>query len=396
MSCNVVIVVPLYKENLDECEQASLHRLLTVLGKYPICFMLPQSLKANYVKEQTNISFLRLPDKNFINRTAYSKLMLTPDFYESFADHEYMLVYQLDAFVFSDKLAYFCGLNYDYIGAPMLRYKAWRDMGCHVGNGGLSLRRIKQCMAVTRKKQYVFDKRPQGWKADRFLAAEDYFFSYCGVLSDIDFSVAPAKIAIKFSVGIDCGHIYDKIPNWLPFGCHAWSHIDYPFWKGVIEKFGYKLPQSVKSKDTSYQFRIQTVREYLLERLLRKTQRAKCIEIATKCLPADKSLHIWGFGAYGKMFMEFAKVIDKSIAVIYDISNDLSYSTLAIEYPTAEKLAAGDEPVIICTEKYFDDISQQLNKWGIEKKRPMYSARKIFDRIIDDYVNRDVIKLFRG
>ena len=32
-----------------------------------------------------------------------------------------MLIYQLDAFVFQDDLAYWCQQNYDYIGAPWLR-----------------------------------------------------------------------------------------------------------------------------------------------------------------------------------------------------------------------------------------------------------------------------------
>ena len=39
-----------------------------------------------------------------------------------FLEYQYMLIYQLDAFVFEDKLDYFCELGYDYIGIPVPDY----------------------------------------------------------------------------------------------------------------------------------------------------------------------------------------------------------------------------------------------------------------------------------
>lgn len=45
--------------------------------------------------------------------------MLEADFYRRFGKYKYMLIYQLDAFVFSDKLLDFCEMGYDYIGAPV-------------------------------------------------------------------------------------------------------------------------------------------------------------------------------------------------------------------------------------------------------------------------------------
>ena len=39
--------------------------------------------------------------------------------YSRFEKYEYMLIYQLDAFVFSDRLMEFVEAGYDYIGAPL-------------------------------------------------------------------------------------------------------------------------------------------------------------------------------------------------------------------------------------------------------------------------------------
>ena len=148
-SKNVVVVIPRYRAELSLSESISLNRAKRVLGKYPIVYMSPESLA---LKEPAAY----FPDEDFSGRLAYSKLLLTPRFYEKFADYEYMLLYQLDAFVFYDKLAYFCSLGYDYIGAPMTRY-SWRNIGNMVGNmvgnGGLSLRKISSCIRVTRSKE---------------------------------------------------------------------------------------------------------------------------------------------------------------------------------------------------------------------------------------------------
>ena len=48
-------------------------------------------------------------------------LMLSPFFYESFLDFKYVLIHQLDVFIFKDELNYWCNQNYDYIGAPWFK-----------------------------------------------------------------------------------------------------------------------------------------------------------------------------------------------------------------------------------------------------------------------------------
>lgn len=56
--------------------------------------------------------------------------MLSAEFYDRFAAYEYVLIYQLDAFVFADRLAEFCQMGYDYIGAPVRRLTPlWHAIG---------------------------------------------------------------------------------------------------------------------------------------------------------------------------------------------------------------------------------------------------------------------------
>ena len=60
-------------------------------------------------------------------RRSYSDYVLSSEFYDTFKAYDYMLLYQLDAFVFEDRLMEFWELKYDYIGAPSIY-----GMECHV------------------------------------------------------------------------------------------------------------------------------------------------------------------------------------------------------------------------------------------------------------------------
>lgn len=152
----VVVVIPIYKEQLTQFEQVSLTQAKRVLGRYDICFMAPERMRAFLEERGARAEYW--PDACFDNRLGYSKLLLTPEFYEHFADYEYLLIYQLDAFVFSDQLEAFCAMGYDYIGAPMPYWFGWPYGWNHVGNGGLSLRKIPSCIHVTRNRASIYKK----------------------------------------------------------------------------------------------------------------------------------------------------------------------------------------------------------------------------------------------
>jgi hypothetical protein len=184
--------------------------------------------------------------------------MLSHDFYRRFLTYKYILIYQLDAFVFRDELTYWCKQGYDYLGAPYLfvdydtypirvlsKYRlllktlnrvipssySYR----RVGNGGFSLRNVKKSLAILQ-----FKKVNEGtWK----ILMEDNFFSYWGNILFLFYRLAPEKVAVEFAIEIDAEKSYHFAKEKLPFGCHAFMRYAKNFWKPFIEKEGYHLPE---------------------------------------------------------------------------------------------------------------------------------------------------------
>ena len=114
--------------------------------------------------------------------------MLSFNFYESFLDYKYILIYQLDAFVFKDDLIFWCNKNYDYVGAPWIasisnnpftlllnkissifdskEKKERKKIFFKVGNGGFSLRKVASHYQISKEnekyiKELLISKREE-------------------------------------------------------------------------------------------------------------------------------------------------------------------------------------------------------------------------------------------
>lgn len=236
---SVVIVIPAYKDKLSRWEEISLLQMNRILGKYPRVFVAPESLTIKYGVKY-NCRTVRFPDANFTGITSYSRMMLDVDFYRRFADYDYMLIYQTDAFVFSDRLAEFCDMNYDYIGAPVFRFSPmWHTIGTSVGNGGFSLRKVSSFIRILEQKDLLWNRNPF---VDLFESFEDLFWGFCGAEEQIDFNIPNAATALEFAVQDDIMHAYRKMPQWLPFGCHYWNKPgSIRFWASIVTGYGYDL-----------------------------------------------------------------------------------------------------------------------------------------------------------
>ena len=171
---DVIIVIPVYKE-MDAFEIISLRQVLRVLGGYDICLVAPASMDVTAYMKYHLFSVKRFDDSYFTNTNSYSELLLSVDFYRNFSNYEFMLIYQLDGFVFSDRLKEFCRLGYDYIGAP-IPYTAWHHMPSLVGNGGVSLRRISKIIKLLIN---VNVNEIKGKIPCKYEVPEDAFFSCC-------------------------------------------------------------------------------------------------------------------------------------------------------------------------------------------------------------------------
>lgn len=268
---NIVVIIPIYKTILTENEKISLNQCLTILKNYPITFITYNTLETTeYIKicekysVQTNFIYF---EKEFFNGiSGYNSLMKDLNFYKTFSSYKYMLIYQLDAFVFKDELLYWASKGYDYIGAPWFSghkpYPEGKPETC--GNGGLSLRRIKWFIKVLSNKGYI--ETPLYFIAN-FLTEKKYsisrlikdlrhcfsqknklsYFLQNGFVQEDGFfcltfhkrTFTPIKkpdwkTAAAFSFEMSPSYLYNEI-NTLPFGCHAWEKYEYDdFWSKFI------------------------------------------------------------------------------------------------------------------------------------------------------------------
>ncbi|TSD65876.1 hypothetical protein FFF34_000315 [Inquilinus sp. KBS0705] len=250
-----VIVIPIHKATLNANEVISLKQCLKILKDYPIVFACSKNLNTtHYQKIMADNAVLfkteHFNDIYFKSSVGYNKLMLTPDFYKAFLDYQYLLIYQLDVYVFKDDLKYWCKQNYDYIGAPLLPHenrenemqflKGYskilnfinRTIGTNfkiknVGNGGFSLRKVKKCYwLLTLSKSKV-----AAWGTNH----EDGFFRYWGNIFSPIFKLPTDEVALHFSIEHSPKQSLKILGGEMPFGCHAFEKFEPHTWKLYIK-----------------------------------------------------------------------------------------------------------------------------------------------------------------
>ena len=259
------VVIPIYKDAMVDYERASYIQCLKTLKFYDIIIVTNRSVNIDSYKSlahsyKKDLSFIFFEEKYFNGINGYNILMKSYAFYKKFDSYEYILIYQLDAYVFKDMLAYWCNQGYDYIGAPWFSGFKTHEEGCDlwaVGNGGLSLRRIEYFLKVLSWKLPVklmsfkdifHDFRigkllyNLGWKNNipyyilHNVMYEDVF--YCVFLENS--LIPPRKPSIEealtFSIEKSPAYLFSLNKNELPFGCHGFQKYDYDsFWKKYIK-----------------------------------------------------------------------------------------------------------------------------------------------------------------
>lgn len=357
----VCIVVPVYKQELNLFEKISLQQLLRVLGNYPIYFVQPDSIQIHY--EELNgyqYNICKFHKWYFQSTETYSELMLSPFFYKSFLDYKYMLIYQLDSFVFFDGLSDFCDMDYDYIGAP--QYHSW-SKDVVVGNGGLSLRKIDSALYVTKKYEEIV-KEP--YYREYFKKWEDNFFSYCGGKNEIKFTVPDISLANTFSVVMDVENGIQNIPvKGLPFGTHAWHRMNFEFWRDIIKAYGYQTNNLIaenninaleKSQDARY-------REYFWDAFFSLPNNIKQEVLEVLGLATDKKYAMWGAGWFGKRYLKILLDLGLEVSVIFDSNpKEKKFYGITVRYPDFEEIRKQNLTVLISSENYEKEIESELLK----------------------------------
>ncbi len=247
----VAVVIPVYKSQMTPYEEISFDRCLEVLGGYPLILMCPEGLDlTEYTRKAPRAQVRGFDPANFKSVAAYSQLMLRKSFYDRFRDYRYILIHQLDAFVFSDQLESWCARGFDYVGAPWLdepdmeklaletgrirrTFPRWaKGLNTSVGNGGLSLRKVRTFrlwLAIT-------GRRAHGWPYN-----EDAFWAFYAASFYPLFRVPRLELALKFSFELSPAKCFELNNRELPFGCHAWEKYDIDFWRPFFSKLKYSI-----------------------------------------------------------------------------------------------------------------------------------------------------------
>ncbi|ADL34915.1 hypothetical protein bpr_I2182 [Butyrivibrio proteoclasticus B316] len=354
---NVAIIVPVYSKELTQIEKIALIQLKKTLNRYPIIFIAPESLDLSGITGITDMDFVqRLPNNFFENVESYNELCLSRKFYELFLKYEYLLFYQLDAFVFEDQLIDFVNLGYDYIGAPWLRgycnYAFFGRNVFYVGNGGLSLRKTSKMIEVLEK----YEKE----KVDCYINEDVIFASY----KNRGLNIAPIEVALKFSFEGELHRCLAENRGVLPFGCHAWYKTDLKFWKPYIEKYGYILPKDIPPK----QIDMDSIHMYKwMEKnslLLKDDEKFFSLNaIINKRWPdlKESRLFLWGAGFYGKHICEVLK--QNMIRLDGFLDSDLSKigrQVCNMRVFPIEELENGDKIIVTAAPPVDKSISHRL------------------------------------
>ena len=222
------VVIPVYKRNPVFFEQASLMQCVRILGKkYDIYLVAPFGLDlSGYTSLCPEYKFkVKRIAQNFAESIdGYNQLCKRWEFYDSFSEYLYMLVYQLDCWIFDDNLDYFMSLEYDYIGAPWLSVVDNQIKATKCGDGGFSLRRISKLSEVCKNAtEYIEDG----------TVAEDVFF--CEKYAD-NLKICPVEVGREFSFEVGPSVFFKMNNNKLPMGCHKPYLFEFKtFWKDYIK-----------------------------------------------------------------------------------------------------------------------------------------------------------------
>jgi hypothetical protein len=242
-----------------------------MLSNYPIWLAAPPTLDISvYQKIVPNVQVRTFDESFFTGIQGYNRLMMSEEFYQAFSDQEFMLIHQLDVFIFQDELAYWCQQDYDYIGAPWLRDRdftsqvdqiwfeikqqmaTWLNLKKPdgitpreiitlngVGNGGLSLRRVSAMLSCLKWFKATMAKYDQ---ISMHQYNEDVFWSVEVNRYWTRLRIPDYRTALHFSI--------EFFPQWavehynhgqLPFGCHAWNIHGTDYWRPIFARYGYQI-----------------------------------------------------------------------------------------------------------------------------------------------------------
>jgi hypothetical protein len=267
----VAIMVPVPTPELSADDHVSMRHLRKHLDHHDKFLLVP---KGSGIR-MDGFKVMELDRRHFGSAANHNRMLYRTDFWEKFADYEYVLMYHLDALVFSDQLLDWCDKGLDYIGSPFLicNDAPWvRVERC--GNGGFALYRVPSVLKVlwnrylAEPSKYYEDHcwrliefqsrmlkpvraaapswiknraatglRDQLRKMDHIEVNErgnDLFWSDKAKNYLPGFKVGTLEQGLAFSFEMEPRHCLERTGGKLPFGCHAFARYDRAFWEPYL------------------------------------------------------------------------------------------------------------------------------------------------------------------
>ena len=225
-----IVIIISHKPVLTKWELISLRQCVRILGTHPMTFICPEGLDATWYRTFVPEIPIKHVDRRWLSTPAmFAAFKISPFLYEKYHGFEYILFYEPDAFVFSDRLDEWCDRDLDYVGAPWFEglSEPTSDRIIGAGNGGFSLRRVRPHLSIARRferEQVLFRggyRRHPSEKLRFALAqvsrmlgigkgrgyyvspahygSEDIFWAFTAPQRDPSFRIAPPELALSFS-----------------------------------------------------------------------------------------------------------------------------------------------------------------------------------------------------
>lgn len=234
------IVLPVYKEHMSETEKISLMNLSKVTNDYSETYLIcPEGLNIDeYTAIHKNLHKIEFPKVYFLNIYTYNLLCMEYDLYNLFTVYDYMVLIQLDVYLFKNTFQEWVDMDYDYIGGPILEWRGkLSDIQNPPGyNGGFSIRKIKTFRYLTdpNSKFRVINTLFQDvlFEVPKQLAEDIYFSNIVPQLYGFKMKIPEWNVALQFSIDMpkECKEGYceytKRILNTVPgnpVGIHSFA-----------------------------------------------------------------------------------------------------------------------------------------------------------------------------
>jgi hypothetical protein len=267
----LAVIIPVYNSAPSENELVSFRSIIRNLSSKKLIFLTFSNLDLSIFLEELieldcSASIEYFKEYYFESTESYNELLLSKQFYQRFENYEFILICQLDTYIFSNSVDEWINKGYSYIGAPWIKESPNGFEIFGVGNGGLSLRKVSDQLSVFSIK-YLFPKlilalkfnlkyremRVRSFKMfwSRIIRFqinrvfnplfyikknEDVVWSKLVPIFFPEYQIAEKEDALRFSFETSPRHCFELNHHRLPFGCHAWDKQDFGFWKEIIEE----------------------------------------------------------------------------------------------------------------------------------------------------------------